>query len=67
MKTDMVGLQRWIRTHPRKRVDGFFTLNGRELSHNECKKVVDYAVAKGYKTEEDIPDEEIIKLLGWKQ
>lgn len=66
MKTDMLGLQRWIQTHPRRRIDGYFTLNGHEFSHNEAVKVVNYAVEKGYKTEEDIPDEGIIKLLGWK-
>ena len=65
MKTSMIGLQRWIVGHPRKRVDGFFTFEGRRLSHDECVKVVNYAVSKGYKTEDDIPDDEVKQLLNW--
>lgn len=59
----MFGLYRWILAHPRKSVAGFFTVNGRSLSHREVVKVVEYACKNGYKTEEDIPDEEIERLL----
>lgn len=61
----MVGLQRWIAAHPKKNLKGFFTCNGRELTHNEVRLVVDYAVNHGYRTEADIPDEEVAALLKW--
>ena len=65
MKTNMIGLMKWIAAHPRKNLAGFFSCNGRELTHNEVKLVVDYAVKNGYKTEADIPDEEVAALLKW--
>ena len=33
------------------------------MSHNEVKRVVAYAVEKGYETERDIPSEELENLL----
>lgn len=65
MTTNMAGLQRWIGENPRKSLYGFFSCNGRKLSHNEVKMVVDYAVNHGYQTEADIPDEEVAMLLKW--
>jgi len=64
--TNMKGFQRWMREHPRKRVDGYFNLGDREMKHEEIKKMVDYAVLMGYETEADIPGEELAKLLGLK-
>lgn len=61
--TCMRGLQKWIDSHPRKNLCGFFTVDGREMSHNEVKRVVSYAVSKGYETERDIPSDEIAELL----
>lgn len=61
--TCMRGLQKWIDAHPRKNLRGFFSVNGRDMSHNEVKRVVAYAVEKGYETEVDIPSEELITLL----
>ncbi len=66
MKTNMKGFQRWMKEHPRKRVDGYFNFGDREMTHEEIKKMVDYAVLMGYRTEADIPEEEIAKLLGLK-
>lgn len=64
--TNLKGFQRWMNEHPRKRTDGFFTFCGKELSHEQVKKMVNYAVEKGYKTEADIPSNEIVNLLGWR-
>ena len=66
MTTNMKGFQRWMKQNPRKRVDGYFNLGDREMTHEEIKKMVDYAVLMGYRTEADIPEEELAKLLGLK-
>ena len=63
--TNMLGIQNWIRRHPKKRTDGYFSFNGRELTHDEVLKVVDYAVKKGYVMDADIPGEEVQRLLNW--
>lgn len=65
--TNMRGFQNWMKRNPRKRTDGFFTFMGKELNHNQVKAMVDYAVEKGYRTEADIPADEIVKLLGWEE
>lgn len=67
IKTNMRGFQRWMKEHPRKRTDGFFAFGGKELTHEQIKKMVDYAVFKGYETDADIPANEIIEILGIKQ
>ena len=64
VKTNMKGFQQWMKRHPRKRTDGFFTFRGKELSHEQVKKMVNYAVEKGYETDADIPSDEIVNLLG---
>ena len=66
MTTNMKGFQRWMKQHSRKRVDGYFNLGDREMTHEEIKKMVDYAVLMGYRTEADIPEEELVKVLGLK-
>lgn len=33
------------------------------MTHNEVVKIVNYAVEKGYRTDADIPGEELAKLL----
>ena len=66
MTTNMKGFQRWMREHPRKRVDGYFNLGDREMTHEEIKKMVDYAVLMGYRTEADIPANELAIVLGLK-
>lgn len=62
--TNMRGFQRWMREHPRKRTDGYFTFGGKALSHEQVKAIVDYAVKKGYKTDADIPGDEVAKIIG---
>ena len=50
--------------HPRKKVNGYFLVNGRDLTDAEVRRIVSYAVDKGYETEADIPSEELALLLG---
>ena len=59
----MRGFQNWINRNPRKNLKGFFTVDGRDMTHDEVKRVVAYAVEKGYETEADIPSEELESLL----
>lgn len=63
LKTDMRGFQRWMKRHPRKRTDGFFSFGGKELTHEQIKRIVDYAVKRGYQTDADIPTNEVERLL----
>jgi len=63
LKTNMRGFQRWVNDHPRKRLDGYFSFRGRELTHQEVKLLIKYAVDHGYETNEDIPTAEVEKLL----
>lgn len=63
MTTCMSGFKRWIDAHPRKNLRGFFTVNGRYMTDAEVRRVVSYAVEKGYETEADIPSEELAELL----
>lgn len=56
-----------IRKHLwKKNLHGFFTVNGRYLTDDEVRKVVDYGISKGYDTNKEFTDEEIINLLGWR-
>lgn len=57
---NLKGLKKWAW---RKNLRGFFSYGGRELSDTEVRAVVEYGISKGYKTEADIPEEEIDKLL----
>lgn len=55
-----------IRKHLwRKNLHGFFTVNGRNLTDDEVRKVVNYGISKGYDTNKEFTNEEIINLLGW--
>ena len=47
-------------------LNDFFLVNGRYLTDDEVRKVVDYGISKGYETNKEFTDEEIINLLGWK-
>ena len=52
-----------MKAHPKKNLAGYFSIGDRELTHNEVVKIVNYAVEKGYRTDADIPGEELAKLL----
>lgn len=59
----MRGLKKWIDAHLRKNLRGFFTINGRDMTDAEVRRVVSYAVEKGYETEADIPSEELARII----
>lgn len=61
--TNMKGFQGWMKQHPRERLDGYFAIGDRLLTHSEVIKVVNYAVEHGYKTDADIPSDVISNLL----
>lgn len=59
----MRGFKKWMDDHPRKNLRGYFTVDGRDMTNTEVRRVVSYAVEKGYETESDIPSEELTQLL----
>lgn len=61
--TCMRGFKRWMDIHPRKNLRGYFSVDGRDMTNAEVRRVVSYAVEKGYETEADIPSEELEQLL----
>lgn len=64
MATNLAGLKRFAW---RKNLRGYFIHNGRELSDAEVRRVVEYGISKGYRTEADIPEDEVNQLLGIKE
>lgn len=64
IRTSMSGFKKWMDAHPRKNLHGYFSVNGRDMTDAEIRKVVSYAVEKGYDTDADIPSEELAQLLG---
>lgn len=59
----MRGFSRWIEANPHLNLRGYFTIDGRDMTHNEVKRMVAYAVEKGYETDADIPSAELAELL----
>lgn len=60
IKTNLKGLKKWAW---RKNLTGFFSVKGKELSDAQVRKMVDWAIAKGYEYDADIPVDEVIELL----
>lgn len=60
IKTSLKGLKKWAW---RKNLKGFFSVNGKELSDAQVRTMVEWAIAKGYEYDADIPEDEVIKLL----
>lgn len=60
IKTSLKGLKRWAW---RKNLRGFFSVNGKELSDAQVRTMVEWAIAKGYEYDADIPEDEVIELL----
>ena len=63
IRTCMRGFKQWMDAHPRKNLRGYFSVDGRDMTNAEVRRVVSYAVEKGYETEADIPSEELDQLL----
>ena len=60
IKTSLKGLKKWAW---RKNLRGFFSVNGKELSDAQVRTMVEWAIAKGYEYDADIPEDEVIELL----
>lgn len=63
IRTCMLGFKKWMDDHPRKNLRGYFTVDGRDMTNEEVRRVVSYAVEKGYETEANISSEELNQLL----
>ena len=63
VKTNMAGLMRWHRNHPRKPLDGFFAVDGKALTHNQVLAALEYAIEHICKTEDDIPSDIVEKIV----
>ena len=61
--TNLKGLKRWAW---QKNLEGFFSVDGISLTDKQVRKVVDWAIDKGYEYDSDIPSDEVIKLLNLK-
>lgn len=59
----MRGFKNWMDAHPRKNLGDYFSVDGRDMTNAEVRRLVSYAVEKGYETEADIPSEELAQLL----
>lgn len=60
IKTNLKGLKKWAW---RKNLRGFFSVNGKELSDDQVRTMVEWAIAKGYEYDADIPEDKVIELL----
>ena len=63
IKTNLKGLKRWAW---RKNLDGFFSVYGINLTDEQVRKMVDWAINKGYEYDSDIPCDEVVELLNLK-
>lgn len=60
IKTSLKVLKKWAW---KKNLKGFFSVNGKELSDAQVRTMVEWAIAKGYEYDADIPEDEVIELL----
>lgn len=56
-------LQGFKRNWWHKNLDGFFTVNGKPLSDSCVRKLVNWGIEHGCRTEADIPAEKIAEIL----
>lgn len=58
--TNLKGLKRnWWK----KNLKGFFTINGNPLSDSQVRKLVNWGIEHGCRTEADIPEDKIAEIL----
>ena len=62
--TSLEGLKKWEWGN---NLQGYFTLGDRELTDAEARKLVEYGLSKGYKTDKDFTDADIKELFGIEQ
>lgn len=60
IKTNLQGLKKWVW---RKNLNGFFSVNGKELSDAQVRTMVEWAIMKGYEYDADITVKEVVELL----
>ena len=63
IKINMAGLMRWHRNNPRKRLDGYLTVDGKDLTHNQVLAALEYAIEHNCRTEQDIPTDIVEKIV----
>ena len=60
LKVNLAGLKR----HScRKDLSGYFTVNGKPLSDSQVRKLVNWGIEHGCRTEADIPSDKIVSIL----
>lgn len=60
LTTNLQGLKRW---EWRKNLSGFFTIGGKPLSDSQVRKLVNWGIEHGCRTEADIPEDKIAEIL----
>lgn len=60
LTTNLQGLKRW---EWRKNLDGLFTIGGKPLSDSHVRKLVNWGIEHGCRTEADIPEDKIAEIL----
>lgn len=60
IRTNLLGLKKWAWS---KDLTGFFSVNEKPLTDTQVRTIVEWAISKGYVYDEDIPGDEVIKLL----
>lgn len=63
IKTSLKGLKKYAW---RKNLNGFFSVNGKNLTDAQVRSLVDWAISKGYEYDSDIPEGEAVKFLNFK-
>lgn len=48
----------------KRNIGGLFVVGERQLTDAEARKVVDYAINRGYTYSSEIPDSEVMDMLG---
>lgn len=60
LTTNLQGLKR---NYWRKNLNGFFTIDGKPLSDSQVRKLVNWGIIHGCRTEADIPEDKITEIL----
>lgn len=65
LRTNMIGFK--MNCFKKKNLRGFFQIDGRDLTDKEVRSFVNYCIDKGYKTDADCPECEIIKAITYRK
>lgn len=58
-----INLQGLKRNYWRKNLNGLFTVDGKPLSDSQVRKLVNWGIEHGCRTEADIPEDKIAEIL----